>query len=254
MFKDSWGIADPCKLLKQSQYALSSERSQNDFSDVHAECQLLKSAANGFILQAMTASNPFADESRAAAERRERSERELANPYAAPPGGPDYQAETGPGVGIWRLHEQVVIHQALDLPERCIYTNEPGVERRTLKLSWYASFGLSFYSIKFAYSLSDAGVARRSKELFGPITMLGVGYLLLLLELVFGGQDAMFGLSRIPVIGFIGAVVALKGYISSNWRILQLVHREGPYFVLSGAGPAFVRSLPPWPGLLASRL
>ena len=202
----------------------------------------------------MTASNPFADESRAAAERRERSEGELANPYAAPPGGPEYQAEAGPGVGIWRLHEQVVIHQALDFPERCIYTNEPGTERRTLKLSYYEWFGLSHCSIKFGYSLSEAGAQKRAKELWGPLKTLGCGWLLCILGILFGG-DGGWWMSPLQgffwLAGLAGSVLTLIGFgwIGSRWRIMKLDHHEGPYFVLRGAGPAFLQSLPRWPGL-----
>lgn len=174
---------------------------------------------------------------------------DLANPYAAPPGGQEYLPEAGPGVGVWRLHEQVVIHQAVDFPERCIFTNEPGMVRRTLELSWYAWFGLSYCSIKFAYSLSASGVKKRSQDLLWPIAFLGSGCLLVLLEFLSGGQHAMFGLGRMPLMGIIGVVLVFKGYISPRWRIMQLVHRAGPYFVLSGGGPAFVQSLPPWPGL-----
>lgn len=208
------------------------------------------------ILVQMAGPNPFADELQAVAERREQSPADLANPYATPPGGREYQPAAGPGVGIWRLNEQVVIHQALDFPERCIYTNEAGFERRTLKLSWYEWCGLSHRSLQFKYSLSAAGAKRRAKEVFWPLAALGCGIVLFFVCLLFRDNYPGFGLGgdSLNWLGIAGGVLWLRGLWSSRWRILQLVHHDGPYFVLSGAGPAFVRSLPPWPGLLESRL
>lgn len=200
----------------------------------------------------MTGPNPFADDLRAAAETRERSAADLANPYAAPPGGREYQAEAGPGVGIWRLHDQVVIHQSLDFPERCIFTNELGIERRTLKLSWYTWFGLSHCSIKFDYSLSESGRRRRANQLFWPMAMLGGGILCHSLAILADiGRGWLAGVELSAWCGLGGVLFFLIGFVwlRSRWRIMRLDHHEGPYFVLGDAGAPFLQSLPRWPGL-----
>jgi hypothetical protein len=206
----------------------------------------------------MSAPHPFADESLAAAEARLQTAADPLNPYAAPPGGQEYLPQAGPGRGIWRLGEQVVIHQALNFPERCIFTNEPQVRRWTLTLTYSAWYGLSHCTIKFDYSLSSAGCKKRSRELLRPLARFGCGTLLIVLPIFIfaiwddGQSDVHYLFSWSVFAGFVVCLVSAFQF-RWHWPAMHLVHHEGPYFVLSGPGPAFLRSLPNWPGIMSKQ-
>jgi len=202
----------------------------------------------------MESTNPFADAPLPAPGPRLESASDPLNPYAAP-AGPEENEFPGPGVGIWRHQDFVVIHQSLDLPTRCIFTNEASLSRHDTTFHWSAWFGLSQGSIKFNYSLSNAcGKQKLRSELWSlGLCLAGGASLLAGFALSNAMDELVTGLSSL-VSGFallFGLLLLVSGWVRYRQHSspLALVYRHDPYFVLSGAREPFLRSLPAWPGL-----
>jgi hypothetical protein len=196
----------------------------------------------------MTGSNPFADQPLPAAERLH-SAADPLNPYAAPAGIEEYHPELGPGVGIWRNGKLVVIHQSLDFPERCIWTNEPSERRFTQQFTFSSMLGLRNWSIPFAYSFSPVS---RNKVVWDFLSggLLTTASFLMLVMLFALDENGILQVAWLSPLFFI----TLAFGFGIMWRQLQsplsLTHQEQAYFCLRGAKEPFLRSLPNWPGLL----
>lgn len=199
-------------------------------------------------------SNPFADAPLPAGERLQ-SAADPLNPYAAPVGVDEYRVQTGPGPGIWRNGDLIVIHQSLDLPRRCIWTNEPSERRLTLALTYSTWLGLRNWSIHFDYSFSRTALRQVMKiGLTSGLVALGSFLALMGLFVIENTEIVQFTwLATLCVIVAPLLVISLLVACGLVWKQLQpplsLIHQEQGYFCLRGAKEPFLQSLPNWPGL-----
>lgn len=176
------------------------------------------------------------------------------NPYASPAGSHAPADGPGPGVGIWRHNDLVVLHRSISFPLRCIWTNEPANSRYSATVSQNIFYPSPQETILVEYSLSAP--ARRqvfSHWLRGLGIGVGVAATMLVPSIVAEAIATTF--SDLPRWGILlGALLGVGSIVFALTRggPLKLVHRDGPYFVLSGARAPFLKSLPRWPGMIVS--
>src|SRR6476469_6580915 len=121
-----------------------------------------------------TSPNPFADDPQPQTKRLQ-SAADPLNPYAAPTGVDEYRPE-GPGVGAWRNGELVVIHESVDFPERCIWTNQATNRRfrQNFTLQWV---GLFSSTIPFEYSFSAEALRKVTGNMLASLGMVAASLL-----------------------------------------------------------------------------
>lgn len=192
----------------------------------------------------MSSPNPFADDPLPRAERLQSAVDPL-NPYAAPTGVDEYRPE-GPGVGAWRNGELVVIHESVNFPERCIWTNQ-ATNRRFQQSFTYGPWVFSS-TIPFEYSFSAEALRKVTGNMLASLGMVAAS--LVILTAIFALQAnhvAYFTwLSPIFMITMMIGVGMLFRYSRSP---LSLIHHEQKYYCIRGAKEPFLKSLPKWPGL-----
>ena len=196
----------------------------------------------------MSQPNPFADEPLPVGKRLH-SAADPLNPYAAPAGVAEYQVQTdGPGVGVWRNGDLIVIHQSLNLPDRCIWTNEPTLRRFTNWLTYSTWLGLRNWKIGFDYGFSRTALRKVMKvAIIGLLIFVGsVGAIAGLIALE---SYNLLHLTWLAPFFMILAAVGCLLAVQQAQHPLTLIHQENGYFCLRGAKEPFLKSLPNWPGL-----
>ena len=185
--------------------------------------------------------NPFADEAPDATGN-------PVNPYASPTTtSPD---GTGPGVGVWRDGPLLVFHLHASLPLRCVYTNEPCDLRRTQSLSYTEPWKPIPKAARFDYGVASNVESQdsRKKTIAGICFILSAAICIGIVNLAGPNSAAQewlhWPLLVFGLIGFISLVFVV------NKKQLKYARFEKSYLWLKGAGPAFLDSLPEWPGFI----
>ncbi|WP_254508416.1 hypothetical protein [Anatilimnocola floriformis] len=196
----------------------------------------------------MSQPNPFADEPLPTGQRLQ-SAADPLDPYAAPAGGAEYEVQhAGPGPGVWRQGDLVVVHQSLNLPERCIWTNEPTKRRFTVRFTYYTWLGLRGWQLDFAYSFSRTALWRMMRKVLTGLAMftgsVGANAGIITLE-----SYNYFQFDWLAPLFVITAIVGCMLAYRASREPLSLVYHEQGYFCLRGAKEPFLESLPNWPGL-----
>lgn len=206
----------------------------------------------------MHSSNPFADDAPAEAGQRLESAGSPLNPYAAPAGSVEKEGD-GPGVGIWRHKDYVVLHRAADFPDRCIFTNEPAKFRWTQTHSVFKWGGLGpNYAINFSYGLSADVRWQWFAKWLRSLTVVGVWLLIVFILAIVDSQlftlgGSSFALIALQWVAALGPFVWLYAAyrLWRGWYPLRVIYTDGRYLLIKGAQLAFLSSLPRWPGLYA---
>jgi hypothetical protein len=193
-----------------------------------------------------TSPNPFADEPLPQTERLQ-SAADPLNPYAAPVGVAEYQP-TGPGVGAWRNGELVVIHESVNFPERCIWTNQETNRRFTHHFTYGSWIGIDSQTISFDYSFSAEA---RQKVVGNVLASLGMfaASLVFLIGLFALDRNNIAHLTWLSPIFMITMMLGFGMMLRYSRSPLALIHHEQKYYCIRGAKEPFLRSLPKWPGL-----
>ena len=163
-------------------------------------------------------------------------------------------AEAG---GAWRDGGVLVLSREASLPSRCVRCNEPAEEpTRTRKVYWHSPWlylliilNLLIYAVVAAIvrkkaivrpGLCSAHKRRRRIGIAVAWTLLLGGVALLLMGVGNGRPDISFS-------GILAIIAAL--IVSANvTRILRANRIDAQYVRLKGCGPAFLDSMPPFPG------
>lgn len=193
-----------------------------------------------------TSPNPFADESLPQAERSPAAA-DPHNPYASPVGVAEYQP-TGPGAGAWRNGDLVVIHESVNFPERCIWTNRETKRRFEQHFTWGDWIGFSRKTIPFDYSFSADATRKIVGNVLASLGMFVASIVIMAAIAVLERNDIIY-LSWLSPIFMITLMVGFGMMIRYSRSPLSLVHHEQKYYCIRGAKEPFLRSLPKWPGL-----
>jgi hypothetical protein len=186
--------------------------------------------------------NPFADEPLPENVVRLTSVADPLDPYAAPPGLNEYKTDRDPGVGVWRDGKSVVMHYQAALPPRCIVTNDPTETFGKQSITWAHLNDLRGKTVRLNYGLSSAIYHRRRRTVIAAFvaSVVALGPALLLLE-------DEFWMTAMVLLALVSFVIALR----IAWKAacpLTYVSSQQNYVWLAGASPAFLDSLPNWPG------
>jgi hypothetical protein len=190
--------------------------------------------------------NPFADDPQPLTERLQ-SAADPLNPYAAPLGVDEYRPE-GPGVGAWRNGELVVIHESVDFPERCIWTNQATNRRFQQKFTWANWGGLFSSTIPFDYSFSAEATRKVVSNVLAAAGMVAAS-LLILTALFMLERRGILYLTWLSPIFMITMMIGVGMLFRYSRSPLSLIHHEQKYYCIRGAKEPFLKSLPKWPGL-----
>jgi hypothetical protein len=193
-----------------------------------------------------TSPNPFADEPLPRAERLQTATDPL-NPYASPVGVDEYRPP-GPGVGAWRNGELVVIHESVDFPERCIWTNQETNRRFQQKFVYGHWVGLFSSSINFDYSFSAEAQRKVTANVLASLGMVAASFLILAAIFALQRSEILY-LSWLSPIFMITLMIGVGMALRYSRKPLSLIHHEQKYYCIRGAKEPFLKSLPKWPGL-----
>jgi hypothetical protein len=198
------------------------------------------------------AANPFADQP--------------VNPYASPQQGGYYPQQMpqkpSPFAGLWREGSVLVMHKLAPLPDICVKSNEPTMQRITRKLQWHNPLlaltiliGWPIYVIlaiiltkraTIQLPLTEEWIARRRRRL---LVAWGLG--LVSLGLIGGGialaaqmDDANY--LFLMGLGIVGGLAALIGGQMAVGMV-RAKRMTDEYIWLKGVHPDFLDRLEPWP-------
>ena len=194
------------------------------------------------------APNPFADDPQLAGTIRLQSAANPLDPYAAPAGAAEYYESLGPGIGMWRIEHEIVMHRLAAFPPRCVLTNDPHNDLVPRRLAWGHPFDIGLTQrLIVPYAISPRGA--RGLGYFRVLAISIAIAILVLLGVTVSAFVQHFERvfliipSAFLILMFIGCC---KVAIDAK-RPLKIVARGGEYLWLIGAGPEFLASLPNWP-------
>ena len=193
-----------------------------------------------------TSPNPFADEPLPQTERLQ-SAGDPQNPYAAPVGVAEYRP-TGPGVGVWRNGELVVLHESMDFPARCIWTNQETKRRFQQHFTYGSWLGINSITIPFDYSFSAEAKQKVVGNVLASLGMSAASFAFLVGLFALDRHDIVH-LTWLSPIFMITMMLGFGMMLRYSRNPLSLIHHEQKYYCLRGAKEPFLRSLPKWPGL-----
>lgn len=182
------------------------------------------------------------------------------DPWAITPAVPDVPSAPERD-NAWRHGGLLVVVRAAHLPDRCVKCNAPSVSRVRRTHTWHHPlFYLLFLAGPPVYFMVAWGVQRsadlslglcaachekRQNNIWGGAFLVLAGAGILLLGLVVSGE------TRLALLAFpISFVVFLIAAIWVHKALAVLAAREIDDHVgrFTKAGPAFLESLPEWPG------
>lgn len=192
--------------------------------------------------------NPFADEPQLAGAIRMQSAANPLDPYAAPAGESEYHDSIGPGIGMWRIEHEIVMHRLAAFPPRCVLSNDPHHDLVPRRLAWGHPFDIGLTQrLIIPYAIS-------------PRAALGLGYFRMLAVSIAIASLVLLGIALytlfynlqsafliIPIAFLMLMFVGCCKVAFDAKRPLKIVARGGEYLWLIGAGPEFLASLPNWP-------
>lgn len=193
-----------------------------------------------------TSPNPFADEPLPQVERLQ-SAGDPQNPYAAPAGVGEYRP-TGPGIGVWRNGELVVLHESVNFPERCIWTNQETKRRFQQYFTHGDWIGINSKTIPFDYSFSAEARQKVAGNVLASLGMFAASFAFLIGLFALERNDIANLTWRCPIF-MITMMVGFGMMLRYSRSPLSLIHHEQKYYCIRGAKEPFLRSLPKWPGL-----
>lgn len=185
------------------------------------------------------------------------------NPYAPPAACLDMSGD----VDCWRDGRQVVLRRGTDLPHRCLRCNEPGTPpARASRFYWHTPWLyllvplyvvvyvvvalLARRMVKLHPVLCDAHRAeqRRYQVLVVVLVLCGAG-------LVLNALDPAPGLPLLRQALGVAPLLFITAIAVGAWKLRSLTPTRIDRDVvrLRGAGPAFLASLPDYPGLTLGR-
>ncbi|MCI0359069.1 MAG: hypothetical protein L0211_11375 [Planctomycetaceae bacterium] len=188
------------------------------------------------------------------------------NPYAAPQQMGYYPhplpPKPAPFAGLWREGGILVMHKLAPLPDICVKSNEPTMQRIARKLQWHHPLlaltifiGLPVYIIlaivltkraTIHLPLTEEWIARRQRRM---IFAWAVG--LLCLGLIVGGIALAVQLDDpnylfLMLLGIVGGLTALIGGQAAVSMVTPK-RMTDDYIWLKGVHPDFLDRLEPWP-------
>lgn len=196
--------------------------------------------------------NPFADDPLPEGVVRLRSAVDPLDPYAAAPSAEEYHPPVDPGVGLWRDGNYLVMHLDADFPARCLATNEPTSIRRKQSLSWCYPIDWNTRTLPLEYFISPAEQQRMKRTRRIGLIVAGVVAVVMIVAWQIPAAAVGLHLGRLRAILFGCLMVAFFSSLGKVWKpglSLQFVRARKSYLWLSGPKPAFLNSLPTWPGL-----
>ena len=168
----------------------------------------------------------------------------------------------GMGAGMWRQGEILVVTRGLVFPERCPITNEPANTRYSYEFSYLtpeartagAMFGALGAALahsmatkaNYEIALSDAYVGAYRSNL-----MIGLGGLFGGIAAFIAGAVALAG--KMESVGIAFLILGGLGVLGGIIWLVATQRDMGVHFVsdthcwVSGCGPEFLNTLPPWP-------
>lgn len=192
--------------------------------------------------------NPFADEPQLAGTIRLQSAANPLDPYAAPAGAAEYHESIGPGIGIWRIEHEIVMHRLATFPPRCVLSNDPHNDLVPRRLAWGHPFDIGLTQrLIVPYAISPGAALGLDYFRFLSVSIAITSLVLLgitLYAFFYNFQSVFF----IILIAFLMLMfVGCCKIAFDAKRPLKIVARGGEYIWLIGAGPEFLASLPNWP-------
>jgi hypothetical protein len=193
-----------------------------------------------------SAPNSFADEPQSPGTIRLQSAADPLDPYAAPAGAAEYFESLGPGVGLWRVEHELVMHRHAAFPPRCVLTNDPHAELVHRRVAWNHPFDLDLLGrlvVPYAILPSAArglGYKRILSACIALAALATVAYCVSIFSLPFVFLIIPIGI--LSVVFFECSKIAWGAACP-----LRIVARGGDYFWIIGVGPEFLASLPAWP-------
>lgn len=173
----------------------------------------------------------------------------LLNPYESP------KADTsliGPGIGVWRQGNLVVMHFDAELQRVCINTGAEAAGAREHRLIWRPPGGVLTREKNLWLPLCRAHLEayRRSRiiSLVGPmLSACCILFMFVVSKLWRGMDDRMiFIFGPALILAIIGVVMWLVTYFQ-NWKPLRVVGAKDDYLWLA-VHPRVASGLPEWPG------